>query len=238
MRHIKKMICFFIILLTAIPQTANADDLHNDVIFRFLGETQTVRGIDENHKVAEILLEHGDHILVLESTPWNTVKVVVESKELGTGAVISMTIEDLRALDIAIVRMGDTSVMGSDAANATDEEAVVNLNFSEYSFRVIRVSRMTYCYRYVKKYLLKVDLVDTYLPGASAYQAATILPEHGFKKINRGPYQVKKHDVCVYRGGPSGHGHIEIMTTQGWYYGYGYKKNPIQNRTLIGCFAK
>lgn len=100
------------------------------------------------------------------------------------------------------------------------------------------VTRMTYCYRYVKKYLLKKGFVDTYLPGASAYMAATILPQHGFTKSKRTPLQAKTYDVCVYKGGPSGHGHIEVRDPQGWYYGYGYKKQPIQNRTFLGCFFK
>lgn len=98
--------------------------------------------------------------------------------------------------------------------------------------------RMTYCYRYVKRYLLDHGLVDVYLPGSSAYMAADILPDHGFYRVSRGPQSAIVHDVCVYRGGPSGHGHIEVKTSSGWYYGYGYKQNPIKNRVLIACFHK
>ncbi len=98
--------------------------------------------------------------------------------------------------------------------------------------------KMTYCYRYVKKYLLKVGLVNEYLPGASAYMAAQILPKYGFKRVSRSPASAIVHDVCVYKGGPSGHGHIEIKTSKGWYYGYGYKTTPIKNRTLIACYHK
>lgn len=98
--------------------------------------------------------------------------------------------------------------------------------------------KMTYCYRYVKLYLLDKGLVKSYLPGASAYMAASILPKHGFKKVSRKPSNAIVNDVCVYRGGPSGHGHIEVMTSKGWYYGYGYKQSPIKNRTFIGCFHK
>lgn len=100
------------------------------------------------------------------------------------------------------------------------------------------VLRMTYCYRYVKRYLLEHGIVDEYLPGASAYMAASILPKYGFYKTGRSPSQAIVHDVCVYKGGPSGHGHIEIMTPSGWYYGYGYKSQPIKNRVLISCFHK
>jgi hypothetical protein len=98
--------------------------------------------------------------------------------------------------------------------------------------------KMTYCYRYVKLYLLEHGMVNEYLPGGSAYMAATILPKYGFKKTGRKPSNAIVNDVCVYKGGPSGHGHIEVKTSKGWYYGYGYKKNPIQNRTFIGCFHK
>ena len=98
--------------------------------------------------------------------------------------------------------------------------------------------RMTYCYRYVKRYLLEHGIVDEYLPGASAYMAASILPKYGFYKTGRSPSQAIVHDVCVYKGGPSGHGHIEIRTPSGWYYGYGYKSQPIKNRVLISCFHK
>lgn len=100
------------------------------------------------------------------------------------------------------------------------------------------VLRMTYCYRYVKKYLLSKGFVDVYLPGVSAYMAADILPKHGFSKVSRKPSQATTYDVCVYKGGPSGHGHIEVLDPKGWYYGYGYKSQPIKNRTFISCFYK
>lgn len=100
------------------------------------------------------------------------------------------------------------------------------------------VARMTYCYRYVKRYLLSKGFVDVYLPGASAYMAAEILPKHGFSKTSRTPAQASTYDVCVYKGGPSGHGHIEVLDPKGWYYGYGYKAHPIKNRIFISCFYK
>lgn len=100
------------------------------------------------------------------------------------------------------------------------------------------ILRMTYCYKYVKLYLLKHGLVSSYLPGGSAYMAAKILPKYGFYQVDRSPYEAIVHDVCVYKGGPSGNGHIEVMTSSGWYYGYGYFSHPIKNRILIGCFHK
>jgi hypothetical protein len=101
-----------------------------------------------------------------------------------------------------------------------------------------RKRRMTYCYRFVKKYLLSTGQVKTYLPGSSAYQAYSILPKYGFHKTGNSPASARNGEVCVYAGGPQGHGHIEVKRSGKWWYGYGYKNNPIANRRFLGCFAK
>lgn len=98
--------------------------------------------------------------------------------------------------------------------------------------------RMTYCYRYVKKYLLSIGQVKTYLPGTSAYQAYWILPKHGFVKTGNMPTSAANGEVCVYSGGPQGHGHIEVKRNGKWWYGYGFKDNPISKRKFMGCFKK
>jgi hypothetical protein len=98
--------------------------------------------------------------------------------------------------------------------------------------------KMTYCYRYVKQYLLKTGQVKVYLPGASAYMAAKILPKHGFRNTGRSPSSARDGDVCVYAGGPQGHGHIEVKRGGKWWYGYGFLPNPIRNRRFLACFAK
>ncbi len=126
----------------------------------------------------------------------------------------------------------------SELTNASTDLWIRAQDFYNLDLIEDTVYRMTYCYRYVKKYLLKKGFVDTYLPGVSAYMAVTILPKHGFSKSKRTPAQAKTYDVCVYKGGPSGHGHIEVRDPQGWYYGYGYKNQPIKNRTFLGCFFK
>jgi len=97
---------------------------------------------------------------------------------------------------------------------------------------------MTYCYRYVKRYLLSIGKVKTYLPGTSAWEAAKILPKHGFRKTGHTPAKAKEGEVCVYSGGPKGHGHIEVKRNGKWWYGYGYLPQPIKNRKFIACFAK
>lgn len=98
--------------------------------------------------------------------------------------------------------------------------------------------KMTYCYRFVKQYLLSHRMVPVYLQGGSAYMAANVLPKYGFKKLSIKPSQAKLNDVCVYRGGKGGNGHIEILTAKGWYYGYGYISHPIANHPFIACFRK
>ena len=100
------------------------------------------------------------------------------------------------------------------------------------------LKKMTYCYRYVKQYLLKTGQVKVYLPGASAYMAANILPKHGFHNTGRSPSSAREGDVCVYAGGPQGHGHIEVKRSGKWWYGYGFLPNPIRNRRFLACFAK
>lgn len=131
--------------------------------------------------------------------------------------------DDLNSADITVTEDSDPY----------DENGYEHPSMSE----AIR-KKMTYCYRYVKLYLLDKGWVKEYLPGASAYMAATILPKYGFKKTGRSAANAKVDDVCVYKGGPSGHGHIEVLTSKGWYYGYGYKKSSIKNRTFIACFRK
>lgn len=98
--------------------------------------------------------------------------------------------------------------------------------------------KMTYCFRYVKRYLLSTGQVDTYLPGVSAYMAAKILPQHGFSKTGNTPQTAKEGEVCVYAGGPNGHGHIEVKRNGKWWYGYGFLDQPIKGRKFLACFTK
>lgn len=110
----------------------------------------------------------------------------------------------------------------------------------DYDDMDLLARKMTYCYRYVKKYLIKIGKVKSYMPGASAYMAAKTLPQYGFRRTGLSPAQSKINDVCVYRGGRGGNGHIEVRVKGGWYYGYGIKKNPItrKNHPFIGCYRK
>lgn len=100
--------------------------------------------------------------------------------------------------------------------------------------------KMTYCYRYVKQYLLQTGQVKVYLPGGSAHNAAAILPKHGFRKTGHTASSAQNGEVCVYRGGNGGNGHIEVKRNGKWWYGYGFKDHPItpRNHPFIGCYKK
>jgi hypothetical protein len=100
------------------------------------------------------------------------------------------------------------------------------------------LKKMTYCYRYVKQYLLQTGKVSTYLPGESAWMAAGLLPKYGFRRTGHTPANAVNGEVCVYSGGPQGHGHIEVKRNGAWWYGYGYLPRPMQGRKFIACFYK
>jgi hypothetical protein len=97
---------------------------------------------------------------------------------------------------------------------------------------------MTYCYRYVKRHLMATGQVKNYLPGSSAYMAAKILPQYGFRNTGHSPSSAREGEVCVYSGGPRGHGHIEVKRNGKWWFGYGFNASPMKNRKFIACFAK
>lgn len=117
-----------------------------------------------------------------------------------------------------------------------DENEMSHEDMSQEDYEILK--KMTYCYRYVKQYLLQTGKVKVYLPGVSAYQAASILPKHGFRRTGNTPRTAKNGEVCVYSGGPQGHGHIEVKRNGKWWYGYGYKANPISGRRFMACFYK
>jgi hypothetical protein len=205
---------FFIVFVQFNATTLLAFNLEDEIYYTHQGESKVlVRSSLDSEKETLFHLNDGDILTLLDE------KFDQEGElwfRVGREVKSSLYIENAEGVDLWI-----------------REDRFANLNIVEEI-----LARVTYCYRYVKKYLLKKGFVDTYLPGASAYMAATILPKHGFSKVERKPQQAIKYDVCVYRGGPSGHGHIEVLDPQGWYYGYGYKKQPIKNRTFTGCFHK
>ncbi len=167
-------------------------------------------------------LREGTPITILESRG-DKLRLGVDSDEAGQASEIWVTASELTHAGIQQVEEGDyeEDSLSEDAARG-------------------RKRKMTYCYRYVKQYLLKHKLVKIYLPGGSAWMAAGELPKHGFHKIAGGPESARVHDVCVYRGGNGGNGHVEVRVPGGWYYGYGVKPNTINRSThpFLGCFRK
>lgn len=254
MKHITRLFLFACFAVTIAcgsqsPQNATSqlgdvsEEQTQDQIFRMVGEDVVVEALDSNGNLREVSLHNQDHLVVVgdeksigDGQVW--VSVIIDRNDDSESEIIYMRPQDIFNLPLALMTIENDADWASGETLQLPEALDVIIGGHEKSMPLMRVERMTYCYRYVKKYLLKVGLVKVYLPGASAYMAANILPKHGFKKVARKPAQAIVHDVCVYKGGPSGHGHIEVKTSKGWYYGYGYKKSPIKNRIFIGCFHK
>ncbi len=214
-----------------------------DQILRMVGDDTVVNVLDSNGDASETLIQTQDHIIVIgeeksigDGQTW--VSVVIDRNDGSASDLFYMRPQDMFELPVALMTIDNDADWATGEDITLPESLDVIIGGYEKSMPTLRVERMTYCYKYVKQYLLKVGLVKVYLPGASAYMAATVLPKHGFKKVSRKPASAITHDVCVYKGGPSGHGHVEVKTSKGWYYGYGYKKSPIKNRIFIGCFHK
>ncbi|MCC6138837.1 MAG: hypothetical protein IT287_09400 [Bdellovibrionaceae bacterium] len=225
-------------------QVSEGEIAPNNSILRMMGSEGQLLAVDANDQHRSVKVSADDHIVVLDDVKiaddgqeW--ISVAIDKNNDEPSETVYVRPQDLLGLPLAVITMdNDQDWVFSEDNMGSPEIINVTIAGHEKALPALRIARMTYCYRYVKKYLLKIGLVKTYLPGASAYQAATILPKHGFKKVSRTPSQAIVNDVCVYKGGPSGHGHIEIKTSKGWYYGYGYKAAPIKNRIFIGCFHK
>ena len=135
-----------------------------------------------------------------------------------------------------IVRLGfDTE---EDAELPSDVWIKDTPEFEESLSTPYEISRGSYCYRYVKLYLLHTGKVHTYLPGSAAVQAAHILPKFGFQITGHAPSHALRGEVCVYSGGPQGYGHIEVFRKRGWWFGYGFRPHPMTGRHFLACFTK
>ena len=177
-----------------------------------------------------ILTVQGGRLAQAISLPRGTELVVIETRQdEAQGTLTHLGIDQDQALPADIwVRAQDLEIsdfLPYDFSGSSGDDAGI-------------WGRMTYCYRYVKKYLLQTGQVKTYLPGGSAYQAASILPKYGFHRTGHSPASASNGEVCVYSGGPQGHGHIEVKRNGKWWYGYGFIDHPIRNRSFIACFAK
>lgn len=163
--------------------------------------------------------------------PAGTSFVLLETKQdpiLGKMARIGIDSDQVEVSDLWIENPDELI-----AASSLESEADL---LEGENFTILK--KQTYCYRYVKQYLLKTGQVNTYLPGSAAVQAYKILPKYGFRITGHGPNNALNGEVCVYSGGSKGYGHIEVKRNGSWWYGYGYISHPIRGRIFLACFSK
>lgn len=178
----------------------------------------SLRTLEEGREAALLNLPAGQELVVIERK--------IDERE-GALVHVGLEVNEESGLPTDVwVREMDLSTDDWEIRSFSQEELIEILK------------KMTYCYRHVKLYLLKIGKVKSYLPGASAYMAASILPKHGFRRSGHSPASAQNGEVCVYSGGPAGHGHIEVKRNGKWWYGYGFINHPIRNRKFIACFVK
>lgn len=180
----------------------------------------------------ELLIPAGTGVSVIETkvdaTLGTLVRLGIDAEE-GSGLPSDIWVPMSQALLTDLVK-------AEEAEFEEEEEEISDSIFTQVKKKARK--KMTYCYRYVKRYLISTGQVKTYLPGESAYMAAKLLPKHGFRNTGHSPSSAQNGEVCVYSGGPQGHGHIEVKRNGKWWFGYGYNASPMQNRKFIACFAK
>lgn len=227
----------------------DSDYMNRDVI-----EVQDAISLDArkdlNGRSQPFSFQKGDSMTVLKRAKDVSGKEFVqiyledESQSSDVQEVVWLPVEALSSDSFEVVEMEDAfdeyGMEIDDGATESDPVMVAAKSKSKKKAtkRKKKKKGMTYCYRFVKIRLQKLGLVKGYLPGGSAYMAAKHLPKHGFKRTSRGIKNARTNDVCVYSGGPQGHGHIEMRTAGGWWYGYGVKSSPMSGRRFIACFSK
>ncbi|RZA09808.1 MAG: hypothetical protein EOP11_00435 [Proteobacteria bacterium] len=189
----------------------------------------------EGEAPSQITLPEGTAVTVIETKVDNKAGTLVR---LGIDAneESGLPADAWFPLDAALL----AGLLQVNASEEEKEEAAASTPAGNAVVKISRAARgkMTYCYRYVKRALLSAGRVNAYLPGESAWMAANALPKHGFRRTGKGPSAAGEGDVCVYSGGPRGHGHIEMKRGGGWWFGYGIKATPMQGRNFIACFTK
>lgn len=193
----------------------------------------------------------GDAFLVTRSQIFHA-EPSGQSTEVSAESMITVLGQQMDERGNLVVHLGvDSDVSGAvsefwvraselETANLQALDQGVDVDQVEGQMSAFIQKKMTYCYRFVKLYLMKKGLVRGYLPGGSAWMAKNYLPSHGFRRLAGGPTAARLNDVCVYTGGNGNNGHIEVRTSSGWYYGYGNKSRPISlnNHRLIACYRK
>jgi hypothetical protein len=94
-----------------------------------------------------------------------------------------------------------------------------------------------YCWRYVKRALVKAHVVDSYPAGRSAkYAGQELTQHHGFTKLPniKRPEDAPVGAILVYGG--KGHGHVEFRTEDGFVSDF-ISSRP-SRRPLSGVYVK
>ncbi len=222
---------------TSAPVDANATATHNNnyvtrANMPIVSAASPDSG-DQNSTAA--VLPRGTGVTILETK---------QDERLGSLVHLGVDSDDPSLPSDVWVKMSDSTLAGFAKVPEAEDAAFADARSDDGSVVDVRGRRgrggMTYCYRYVKQYLMKVGLMKTYLPGGSAYMAAKTLPRYGFHKTGSGPESAQINDVCVYHGGRGNNGHIEVRVAGGWYWGYGIKPHSITrvNHPFLGCFRK
>lgn len=226
-----------------------ASDNMNENVIEVQEETTLLAKKDLYGESQPFTIKKGDSLTVLRKEVDHSGKEFVqiyledESQSDDGQEIVWIEVGDLSHSSFELVEMEDIfDENGLEIVSGENpSEASVLMGAAKKSKKVKKKKKkkgMTYCYRFVKIRLQKLGLVRGYLPGGSAYMAAKHLPKHGFKRTQRGIQSARVNDVCVYSGGPQGHGHIEMRTAGGWWYGYGVKSKPMSGRRFIACFSK
>lgn len=223
----------------------------DDVLIRNVIEVQKDMFVQVRKNIdgssTTLSLKEGDSFTVLKKEKDKNGKEYVqiyledENQSDDVQEVVWISVDDFDSEAFVMVDLEDPfDDNGEEIVELESEDSQIMTSAQKKKSKKRGKKKMTYCYRFVKIRLQKLGLVKVYLPGGSAYQAAGILPKHGFKRTSRGVGGARINDVCVYTGGNGGNGHIEIRTAGGWWYGYGVKSHSIGTRShrLIACFSK
>ncbi|WP_068084819.1 hypothetical protein [Polycladidibacter stylochi] len=207
--------------------------------------------LQPNQEMQQIVIPEGASLTVLnwveDDEKGSLVRIGIEAVE-GSDLPTDIYISADAFAKFSLKAAPKLSLMDEDLLNLDEDsiydEAISDKYASRRSSARSRKRRrgMTYCYRYVKKHLLKNGLVNTYLPGGSAYMAKNTLPKHGFKRLHvSNPTKAPNGAICVYdRDGRHRHGHIEVKKSDSCYwYGYGCKANSMYGkRKFVDCYVK
>lgn len=191
----------------------------------------------------------GTEIEVLEISRDGKVAHIGMDSSNASLSDIYVSVSDLRRA--TLLRVNDEVEEGDDDVEEIDETGdsdVVAIRKKKQSN-----GGMTYCYRDVKKTLLKAKKCNRYASGVRAVEGYKILArECGMKQVGAvSPASLPTYSVCVSSGGrPCGGGthcgHIAIKLPNGKWFGAGTRGTPYLpnskkkgyiTRKIVGCLT-